>query len=81
MLVWTSKSAFKCFLACGVLAVALVAKGARAEEGIIRQPGAHPNYAVEIEPHLLAALLMTRAGRVDRAVGCTATAGPCLPSP
>jgi hypothetical protein len=63
MLVRTSKSAWKCFLLCSVLAFsALAAKEARAQESIIRQPGNHPNYGIEIEPHLLASFLLTRAG-------------------
>jgi len=63
MLVRTSKSAFKCLVLCCVFAVvALTAREARAEEGIIKRPGDHPNYSVEIEPHLLAAFLLTRAG-------------------
>jgi hypothetical protein len=48
---------------CAVIALsAMMAKKARAEELVIRHPGDHPNYSVEIEPHLLAALLITRAG-------------------
>jgi len=66
MVVRTSKSAFKALLFCCVLAcTALVTKGARAEESIIRRPGDHPNYGVEIEPHLLAAFLLTHAGAGD----------------
>jgi hypothetical protein len=62
MLVRTSKSAWKWFLLCVVLAFsASTTREARAQS-TIRQPGAHPNYSVEIEPHLLAALFLTRAG-------------------
>jgi len=64
VVVRTSKSAFRAVLLCCVLAcTALVTKSARAEESIIRRPGDHPNYSVEIEPHLLAAFLFTRAGQ------------------
>src|SRR4051812_3706379 len=66
MVVRTSKSAFRALLLCCVLAcAALVTKGARAEESIIRRPGDHPAYSVEIEPHLLAAFLLTHAGAGD----------------
>jgi len=58
------KSAFRCFLACCVVAVAvLTARAANAEESIIKRPGDHPDYGVEIEPHLLAGFLLTRAGQ------------------
>ncbi len=57
------KSALRFVLACCVFAMAaLTMRVARAEESIIKRPGDHPNYSVEIEPHLLAALLLTRAG-------------------
>jgi hypothetical protein len=63
MVVRTSKSAFKVLVLCSVVACAsFLSRGARAEESIIRRPGDHPNYGVEIEPHLLAAFLVTRAG-------------------
>jgi len=32
-----------------------LSRNARADESIIKRPGDHPNYSVEIEPHLLAA--------------------------
>jgi hypothetical protein len=58
MVVRTSKSAFRTLLVCCLLACAgLATKSARAEESIIRHPGDHPNYSVEIEPHVLAAFL------------------------
>ena len=53
MLVATSKSVLRWLLACSLFAACLgVAGVARAEESIIRHPGDHPNYSVEIEPHL-----------------------------
>jgi hypothetical protein len=62
MLVRTTKSAWKCFLLCAVIAaLALTTRETRAQS-TIRQPGAHPNYSVELEPHLLAAFFLTRAG-------------------
>jgi hypothetical protein len=45
-------------LAC----VALASRSARAEESIIKRPGDHPNYGVEIEPHLLAGFLAVSHG-------------------
>src|SRR5450432_585796 len=63
MVVRTSKSALRTLLVGCVLAcVALITQSARAEESIIKRPGDHPSYSVEIEPHLLAAFLVTRAG-------------------
>jgi hypothetical protein len=61
MLVRTSKSAWK-FLLCVVVALSVSAAREARAQSTIRQPGAHPNYSIEIEPHLLAALLLTRAG-------------------
>ncbi len=63
MVVRTSKSAFRHLLMCCILAcAALVTKGAQAEESIIKHPGDHPNYSVELEPHLLAAFLLVPHG-------------------
>jgi len=63
MLVRTSKSVCKrLVLGCALAVLVFASRAARAEEGIIRQPGAHPNYSVEVEPHLLASFLLTRAG-------------------
>src|SRR5437868_2990599 len=63
MLIRTSKSASAYFLLCCALAIVAVAEGeARAQESIIRRPGDHSNYSLEIEPHLLAAFVFTRAG-------------------
>jgi hypothetical protein len=59
----SSKSPFALLLSSvAVLYVLLTSTVARADESIIRQPGAHRDYSVEIEPHLLASFLMTRAG-------------------
>lgn len=44
-----------CFLAPVALFTATQASAA--EQSIIKHPGDHPNYSVEIEPHLLAALI------------------------
>ena len=58
------KSAFRWFLACCACAIAMMTmRVASAEETIIKRPGAHPNYSVEIEPHLLAGFLLSRAGQ------------------
>src|SRR6516225_3711541 len=63
MVVRTSKSAFRTLLLCCTLAcVALASRSARAEESIIKRPGDHPNYGVEIEPHLLAGFLAVSHG-------------------
>ena len=64
MLVRSSKSAWKYLATCCAIALmaALTAKEARAQESIIKRPGDHPNYSIEIERHLLAALFLTRAG-------------------
>lgn len=42
----------KSVLATLAVAVLTLARTASAEESIIKHPGDHPNYAVEIEPHL-----------------------------
>jgi hypothetical protein len=63
MLVRTSKSAFRVALFCVVLAASwLVTRPAKAEEMIIKHPGDHPNYSIELEPHLLAAFFLPTAG-------------------
>jgi hypothetical protein len=63
MSVRTSKSPLTCLVSCCALCAAiLLATPAQAEESIIRRPGDHPNYGFEVEPHLLAAFLLTRAG-------------------
>ncbi len=56
MLVRTSKSVFRIALLVVALASTFLAsRTARADEMIIKHPGDHPNYSVEIEPHLAAA--------------------------
>jgi hypothetical protein len=40
------------FLAC-LFATVLCASPARAEESIINQPGEHPRYGIDVEPHVL----------------------------
>jgi hypothetical protein len=70
MLVETSKSALRLFFACGVLLACLFAsRSARAEESIIRHPGDHPNYSVEIEPHLDFAFFLPTAGSTGVGIG------------
>jgi hypothetical protein len=63
MLVRSSKSAWKFVVLCCAIAFSgtLVARDARAQS-TIKHPGDHPDYSIEIEPHLLAAFLLTRAG-------------------
>src|SRR5262245_28619449 len=59
----TSKSFFFGFFLCCVFAVtSLASRSARAEESIIKRPGDHPTYGVELEPHLLAAFFYRYAG-------------------
>lgn len=70
MLVETTKSALRILLACSALMACLsVSRGARAEESIIRHPGDHPNYALEIEPHLAFAFFLPTAGSTGVGVG------------
>jgi hypothetical protein len=70
MLVETSKSALRLLFACVALSVCLVvSRSARAEESIIRHPGDHPNYGVEIEPHLDFAFFLPTAGSTGVGLG------------
>src|SRR5262245_23056552 len=70
MLVETSKSALRLFFAFGALMACLVvSRAARAEESIIKHPGDHPNYSVEIEPHLDFAFFLPTAGSTGVGVG------------
>src|SRR5256885_16263242 len=63
MLVRTPKSALRILgFAFAFGTYMLLARTARAEESIIRHPGDHTNYGVEIEPHLDAAFFAARAG-------------------
>ena len=39
--------------AIGLLAVGTVSGTARAEPNLIKQPGAHPDYSLELEPHVV----------------------------
>jgi hypothetical protein len=45
-----------------LVAVGLGARSARAEDLIIKRPGDHPTYSVEIEPHLTLAFFIPTAG-------------------
>jgi hypothetical protein len=70
MWVETTKSALRFILACAALLACLAApRGARAEESIIKHPGDHPNYGVEIEPHLDFAFFAPTAGSTGFGVG------------
>jgi hypothetical protein len=70
MLVSASKSASRVTTFLLAFAVSfLAAKVARAQESIIRHPGDHPNYSVEIEPHLDLALVAPTAGSSGFGVG------------
>ena len=70
MLVEPSKSALRLLFACGALLACLaVSRAARAEESIIRHPGDHPNYSVEIEPHLDFAFFLPTAGSTGVGAG------------
>jgi hypothetical protein len=52
------------------LAILLLGRGARADEqSIIKQPGDHPRYAVEIEPHVVFAAFLPRAGNTGFGLG------------
>src|SRR5690242_15546200 len=63
MLVETSKSVLRFSVACTLLLTSLLYSGrAQAEEPIIRHPGDHPSYSVEIEPHLDFAFFLPTAG-------------------
>src|SRR5437763_7720864 len=70
MVVRSSKSALRALLPlialCGCF---LYARAARAEESIIKHPGDHPNYSVEIEPHLDFAFFLPTAGSTGVGVG------------
>ncbi|HMI86375.1 MAG TPA: hypothetical protein VK550_19915 [Polyangiaceae bacterium] len=56
-------------LSAAVVAVGLVARTARAEEMIIKRPGDHPAYSVEIEPHLTLAFFVPTAGSSGLGIG------------
>ena len=70
MLIATSKSVLRWLFAFSLLVVCLVVAGsARAEESIIKHPGDHPNYSLEIEPHLGFAFFLPTAGSTGVGVG------------
>src|SRR5262245_1455677 len=70
MWVETSKSALRFLFTCVVAsACLLVSQSAHAEESIIRHPGDHPNYAVEVEPHLSFAFFLPAAGSTGVGLG------------
>jgi len=74
MLVETSKSALRLLFACVALCLFLVvSRNARAEESIIRHPGDHPTYGVELEPHLDFAFFLPTAGSTGVGLGGRAT--------
>jgi hypothetical protein len=54
---------FRILVVCiAVVGVWLTASPVRAEDMIIKRPGDHPVYSVEIEPHLVAAFFLPTAG-------------------
>src|SRR5688500_15855595 len=58
-----SQSAFRLVvLSAALAALVLTARTARAEDMIIKRPGDHPVYSVEIEPHLALAFFVPTAG-------------------
>jgi hypothetical protein len=58
-----SQSAFRWFVLVAVLlGVGFGARAAHAEDMIIKRPGDHPIYSVEIEPHLTLAFFVPTAG-------------------
>lgn len=58
-----SQSAFGLLLlVASIAAMLLVAGAARAEDMIIKRPGDHPTYSVELEPHLALAFVVPTAG-------------------
>jgi hypothetical protein len=74
MLIEPSKSVLRVFFACVALfACIAISRRARAEESVIRHPGDHPNFAVELEPHLGFAFLLPRAGSTGVGIGGRAT--------
>ncbi|HMJ51595.1 MAG TPA: hypothetical protein VK540_05945 [Polyangiaceae bacterium] len=65
-----SQSAFRLVVVCAALvAASLGARTARAEDMIIKRPGDHPVYSVEIEPHLTLAFLIPSAGSSGVGIG------------
>jgi len=64
------QSAFRLLVSSAALvAIALGVRAAHAEETIIKRPGDHPTYSVEIEPHLTLAVFLPRAGSNGVGVG------------
>jgi hypothetical protein len=64
------QSAFRLVVVCAVIvAVGLVSRSASAEDMIIKRPGDHPTYSVEVEPHLAAAVFLPRAGSNGIGIG------------
>jgi hypothetical protein len=61
------------FFVLAVLSLVLLAPTARAEDSIIKRPGDHPNYSVELEPHLAFAFLAPTAGSNGIGLGGRAT--------
>jgi hypothetical protein len=62
MLVRSTKSLQKALFGIAMAALLLLPASLRAQEhSIIKHPGDHPNYGVEIEPHVLASFIWTPA--------------------
>lgn len=61
------------FLSFVALALSLAATPVHAEESIIKRPGDHPKYSVELEPHLAIAFLAPTAGSNGVGIGFRAT--------
>ena len=69
-----SQSAFRLVALCAAVATVLLgARAARAEDMIIKRPGDHPTYSVELEPHLALAFLIPTAGSSGIGIGGRAT--------
>jgi hypothetical protein len=65
-----SQSAFRIVVLCAALAAMLLeARDARAEDMIIKRPGDHPTYSVELEPHLALAFFVPTAGSSGVGIG------------
>lgn len=65
-----SQSAVRLVAFCAAfVAFALGARTVRAEDSIIKRPGDHPTYSVEMEPHLALAFFVPTAGSSGVGVG------------
>ena len=61
------------FLSLVAVATGLFSTPALAEDSIIKRPGDHPHYSVELEPHLALAFLAPTAGSNGVGIGGRAT--------